>query len=106
MERRTCPRFPVQISLDFLGEDTRGVGLASTLSTEGCTVEGSLMVQAGWNLELRLLLPDQVLPTKVILAAVRWSEGRRFGVQFLQMGDEEQERLRRFVSTLEAGPSH
>ncbi len=106
MERRRCPRFPVQFTLDFLGQDAIGVGLASTLSKEGCTVEGNLIVQAGWNLELRLLLPDQDLPAKVILAVVRWSQGRRFGVEFLRMGDEEQARLRRFVSTLETGPSH
>ncbi len=43
---------------------------------------------------------------KVDLAAVRWSEGREFGLEFLRMQPEEQQRLRRFVSTLETQPGH
>ena len=106
MERRRSPRFPVEFTLDFIAHlDTMGVGMASDLSKEGCTVEGNLIVHEGWNLELHLLLPDLASPLKVELAAVRGSQGRRFGVEFLRMGDEEQARLRHFVSALEAGPS-
>ncbi len=105
MERRRSPRFPVEFTLDFIAHlDTMGVGIVSNLSMEGCALEGNLIVHEGWNLELHLLLPDLASPLKVELAAVRWSQGRRFGVEFLRMGDEEQERLRRFVSTLETTP--
>ena len=106
MERRRSPRFPVEFTLDFIAHlDTMGVGMASDLSKEGCTVEGNLMVHEGWNLELHLMLSDLASPLKVELGAVRWSQGRRFGVEFLRMGDKERERLYRFISTLETGPS-
>ncbi|MDA2912170.1 PilZ domain-containing protein, partial [Nitrospiraceae bacterium AH_259_D15_M11_P09] len=93
MERRRSPRFPVEFTLDFIAhQGTMGVGMASDLSKGGCTVEGNLMVHEGWNLELHLLLPGHASMLKVERGAVRWSRGRRFGVEFLRMGDEEQAR--------------
>ncbi len=104
MERRVSARYPVQFTLDFLGQHTVGVGSASDLSTGGCAVEGNLIVHEGWNLEMRLYLPGQDLPMEVG-AAVQWTQGQKFGLKFLRMEPEQQERLRRFISTLEAGPT-
>ena len=105
-ERRRAARFPVQFTVGFLGQHTVGVGSASDLSTEGCMVESELIVHQGWPLELRLRLPDDDLPVEVTLAVVRWSQGQKFGLEFLQMQLGEQERLHRFVSTLEKAPRH
>ncbi len=106
MARRRSPRFPVEFTLDFIAhQDTMGVGTASNLSTEGCTVEGNLIVHEGWILELRLLLPGHASGLKVERAEVRWSEGQKFGLEFLRMGDKERERLYRFISTLKSRPS-
>ncbi len=109
MERRRYQRFsvlfPVRYTLDFLGHEAIGVGIAGNLSKEGCALEGNMIGQAGWNPELRLLLPDHASPLKVERGAVRWSHGRRFGAQFLRMGDKERERLYCFISTLETCPS-
>jgi len=38
-------------------------------------------------------------------AQVRWTVRGLFGLEFLTIGSEEEERLRRFLSTLETGPS-
>ncbi len=104
MERRVSARYPVQFTLDFLGQHTVGVGSASDLSTGGCAVEGNLIVHEGWNLELRLYLPGQDLPMEVV-AMVQWTQGQKFGLKFLRMEPEQQERLQRFISSLEAGPT-
>ena len=106
VDRRSAARFPVQFTIGFLGQHAVGVGSASNLSTEGCTVESELMVHQGWPLELRLRLPDDDLPVEVTLAVVRWSQGQKFGLEFLQMQLGEQERLHRFVSSLETQPGH
>ncbi len=37
----------------------------------------------------------------VKLAAVRWAKGREFGLEFLMIGSEEEERLHRFITALE-----
>ncbi len=51
-------------------------------------------------------LPDQAPPMDIELAAVRWAKGQEFGLEFLIMGREEEERLDRFVGTLQSGTSH
>ncbi len=106
MEQRKAPRFPVQFILGFLGQYSVGAGTVSNLSTAGCMVGSDLVVLAGWSLKLRLYLPDQDAPLVVDQAVVRWSRGLEFGVEFLAMQLKEQERLHRFVSTLETRPSH
>jgi hypothetical protein len=42
---------------------------------------------------------------EIPLAVVRWSEGREFGLEYLVIGAEAQERLRRFVKSLEMAAS-
>jgi hypothetical protein len=46
---------------------------------------------------MRMLVPDTTPPLRVGLAKVRWCEGRRFGVEFIQMPGEDQVRLGRLV---------
>ena len=108
MERRGYPRFPVQFPISFSGEDIAEEGTVMDLSKRGwkaTVVTGSQSVRPGTYLKLRVYLPDQAPPMDVDLAAVRWAKGREFGLEFLIMGSEEEERLHRFVSTLETGPS-
>jgi len=69
-------------------------------------VTSTLSVQQGTYLKLRLSLPDQAAPMDVDSAAVRWAQGREFGLEFLIMGSGEEARLHRFVSTLETGTIH
>ncbi len=108
-ERRGYPRFRVQFPISFSGDDIAGEGTVIDISKRGwkaTVVTSTLSVQQGTYLKLRLSLPDQVPPMDVGSAAVRWAKGREFGIEFLIMGSEEEERLRRFVSTLETGMSH
>ncbi len=76
------------------------------VSTGGWKVDSDQPVQRGHYFGLRVVLPDQAVPLKVDLAAVRWSSEREFGLEFLRMQPEEQVHLRRFVSSLETGLSH
>ena len=108
MERRGYPRFPVQFPISFSGEDIAEEGTVMDLSKRGwkaTVVTGSQSVRPGTYLKLRVYLPDQAPPMDVDLAAVRWAKGWEFGLEFLIMGREEEERLHLFVSTLETSPS-
>ena len=51
-------------------------------------------------MELRLYRPGDLMPMEVHQAMVRWSKGREFGLQFLRIAPEEEQRLRHFVSNL------
>ena len=106
MHLRYAHRYPVQCPITFLGDQLVGQGTVRNLSTGGWKVESDQAVKPGHYFVLSVLLPNQAVPMKVGLAAVRWSSGREFGLEFLRMQPEEQARLRRFVSTLETGSSH
>ena len=56
-------------------------------------------------MELRLYMPDDLMPMEVDQAMVRWSQGREFGLQFLRMRPEEKERFHRFIGTFDRKPS-
>jgi hypothetical protein len=47
-------------------------------------------------------LREREEPVQVDLAAVRWVSATRFGVEFIKIRQEEEERLRKFVKTLES----
>ena len=106
MHLRYAHRYPIQCSITFLGDQIMGEGTVRNVSTGGWKVDSDQPVQRGNYFALRVVLPDQAVPMKVDLAAVRWSSEREFGLEFLRMQQEEQARLRRFVSTLETGASH
>ena len=89
MHLRYAHRYPIQCPITFLGDHLVGEGTVHNIST------------GGWKVE-----SDQAVPMKVDLAAVPWSSGREFGLEFVRMQPEEQARLRRFLSTLETATSH
>ena len=47
--------------------------------------------------QLRLFLPDDQAPLQVPLAAVRWVQGLRVGLEFIRTPKREQRRLDHFV---------
>ncbi len=81
-------------------------GAVSDLSTGGCKVVSEASLYIGMYLALEICPLGQEATLKVDQAVVRWASEEEFGLEFITMWPEEEERLRRFVSTLETGPSH
>ena len=106
MDKRQAPRFKVHLPIAFLGYNLTGEGIVGNLSMEGCAVGSDQTVQRGKSLTLRISLPDQDAPLVVNRAEVRRSVRGLLVLEFLTIGSEEEERLRRFLSTLETGQSH
>ena len=52
---------------------------------------------------LQVHTPDDFSPLQVDLAAVRWALGWKFGLEFIRLRPEMQERLQRHVETLDPG---
>ena len=103
MEHRKHPRYQFQCEIWFPGKVESVAGTVSNLAVGGCKVEREGGVYIGMYLALQICLPGQEATLKVDLAAVRWAKGQEFGLEFLTIRSEEEERLRRFLSTLEAG---
>ena len=94
---RYCERVQTHFPVVFAGEAYVGEGTVLNVSVPGCAVHSRKRVQSGSYLEMRMLVPDTTSPLRVGLAKVRWCEGRRFGVEFIQMPGEDQVRLGRLV---------
>ncbi|MEC4668208.1 MAG: PilZ domain-containing protein [Nitrospirota bacterium] len=101
MALRSNTRFSIRCPIAFSGDDIKGDGAVINISKTGWMVASNHWVQRGTYLTLRIALPDQEIPLEVDQAVVRWSTGHEFGLEFLSMQPDAQERLNRFLSTLE-----
>jgi PilZ domain-containing protein len=97
---RYCERVHTYFPVVFSGEAYVGEGTVLNVSVPGCAVHSRKRVQPGSYLEMRMIVPDTTPPLRVGLAKVRWCEGRRFGVEFIQMPGEDQIRLGRIVKNV------
>jgi hypothetical protein len=99
---RTQVEFGLMYSaLDGSGEVIMGDGMVTDLSHQGLSIRGNATVTLGMELTIFLYLPDGQDPLFVMESRVAWTSGRRFGVEVLNMGLREGNRLRHFLcSTL------
>ncbi len=103
MEQRKHPRYQFECEIWFPEKVGSVAATVSNLSVGGCKVDSKASAYIGMYLALQICPPGQEATLKVDQAAVRWAKGQEFGLEFLIIGSEEEERLRRFLSTLEAG---
>lgn len=96
MKQRRSPRIAVSGSVAFSGEDITGHGRVSELSVSGCVLETEVDRPFPTNayLSLRLDVPDHHQPLDIDLAAVRWAQGSRAGLEFIRLDPGTQTRLR------------
>lgn len=103
-ERRKHPRFGVKFPVTFTGETVNGEGSALNVSRDGCLIESDTQVEQGVYLEIRIHVPQTLMPLEVELAAVRWVSGRVFGVEFRYMQPTQYECLEKFIAMLQTQP--
>lgn len=78
-----------------------GEGCVRDISLGGCRMESETALQPGTELELRFFSgPTEAGPIAVELAKVRWVKGQEFGVTFLRLQPQEEERLRHVIAQL------
>ena len=102
MEGRKHTRFAVQLPVSFRGDQLSHGGTILNLSAEGCAITSETVAGIAVYLQLTMQLREQEEPVQIDLAAVRWSSPTRFGVEFIKMRPEEEERLKKFVRLLES----
>ena len=97
MELRHDLRLRIHCPVSYSGDGIVSEGTIVNLSTGGWQVRGDRLVKAGTPLLLRVSLPDGPEPIEVELAAVRWADGQTFGLKNIILGEEQSQRLRRFL---------
>ncbi len=104
-EQRLFLRFFVQFPIVLLQDGVEiGDGTGFDLSTWGCKVESQAHVRKGDQVALQLYLPDQQDPTTPLMvevAVVRWTIQQKLGLEFISLASGDQQRLRRYVTTLQ-----
>lgn len=97
MTPRYRRRIPVKFPVMFTSGTQVGEGQILDLTIPGCLIESAVVVQEAQSLQLELYLPGAQFPLSVTLGVVRWTKGRRFGVEFIRMHQSQQQLLQRLV---------
>ena len=105
MDKRRGERFPIGfrsvLSSADIGDNT---GTALDLSPGGCRIQSDMTIFVGMHLSLRITVPGEDQPIQIERAAVRWSLGHEFGVEFVATRTRDGDRLRRLIQRLEQNP--
>lgn len=94
---RSLYRLPVTYPAMYCVVSMVGEGTITNLSAVGCTIETDEPLPEDQRVALRLLLPDRLESLPIDDAQVRWVNGTRAGVEFLQVQREANLRLHGFV---------
>ena len=104
---RISVRYPVLLGPALVvGEDNPTQleeGTLLDLSIRGCAIKSAVPLHNGMILCLKIRLTDQEPPIEIDVATVRTVTGRRVGLEFVKIRDEEEARLRTLLMTLMQG---
>ena len=102
MDIRKHTRFTVHFQSSFSsGQRLEGEGTVLNLSVGGCKVQSDTRVSLGTDVRLRIMMPDEEQPLEIKRAAVRWTSGQEFGLEFTFVEAEGELRLRHFVQAFD-----
>jgi hypothetical protein len=99
---RKYPRFVVHFLASFTG-DSRHAGDVSNLSQRGCCLHDAMADLDVTDMFLLYLhVPGHEDPVRIDNAHMRWQAGSYFGIRFLFINMEEEERLVQYLAHLHA----
>jgi hypothetical protein len=96
MRARYKQRIPLNGRALIVIDSVLSEGRVLDITAPGCLIESSRVVTKGQYLDLTMFLPGIKSPLVIKLGAVRWTKGKRFGVEFIIMEESE----RRILNTL------
>jgi len=97
---RIYSRFPVQISMMYLGQYSAGQGIMQELSRVGCRILGNDHVVAGETVSVRISIPTYSSPLVIEQATVQWVKELEFGLVFEHLHPRETHRLQRLLDAI------
>ncbi|MEW6247022.1 MAG: PilZ domain-containing protein [Nitrospirota bacterium] len=100
LDLRDHPRYEVNLAVAYSGDQVVGRGVVVNISRGGCGIKADATIPIGTFLELSVDLPPPRSPLHIDLAIVRWSLGKNFGLDFLQVHPDHETQLRRFLKSL------
>ena len=98
MEQEKCQRFSANSHVVFSSETVKAL---ENLSVGGAAVLTELAIARGEYLGLKITCPSEPAAIEVDLAPVRWVKEGSFGVEFIRISPDAQQRLKAYLDTLE-----
>ena len=98
MKPRYRERVQLKIPVIFTMGAQIGEGRVLDLTVPGCLIESPVTVHKGQSVQLKMFLPGLKRPFTVGLGVIRWTEGKKFGVEFIRMEEPERLLLNRFMA--------
>jgi PilZ domain len=102
MESRKHTRHLVEYVGSFSGERINAPGIIVDLSSAGCRARSAAEFNHGEYLKVLIDIPRYENPLHIPLAVVRWSRAQEFGMEFIQMEQDDHRRLREVIRQTEA----
>ena len=96
---RTYYRFPLNYPVIFGGAPFVGEGVLTNLSLKGCSVMCDREVLCGSDVRVSVFLDHRPPALPIDLGTIKWVKGRHFGVEFVRLPLEAQQRLNRTLRT-------
>jgi hypothetical protein len=97
-EQRKYVRYQMEFPAIFAG-DHAGLGIEYNLGIGGCKIVSDLVVKNEALLSVQLKIPKQITPIIIRAATVQWMLDLEFGVEFLELQEQERRRLEQFLAT-------
>jgi hypothetical protein len=107
MERRKHRRIPASLKSLLRANSHEIEGQTIDLSLGGAKFESDLAVQPGRHLVIKLIVPGLEEPVYIDRAQVQWIQDQTFGVEFLDVRQQElgelEQLIEEFLSLEEGG---
>lgn len=100
LEKRQQPRFTSQFRSTISGGQREGQGRTLDLSVGGCMIEADFPVAVGASFEFRIYVPGLDWPLRIDEAQVRWVKANTFGIQFMKIKPDDEEKLKQVIASL------
>jgi hypothetical protein len=100
VERRRFARFKTAVPIALLPEGASVASRTETseLSQKGCYVESNFTLAVGNKLQVEFWINEEKLTANAVISTNHPGFGN--GMEFLDMSDEDQEKLKRFLAAL------
>ena len=101
MGSRKHARYRVEYLGSFSGERISAQGVILDLSLAGSRARSSFALKKDVCIGVLIHVPRYEHPLHVGRAVVRWSKGQEFGMEFIHMDPEDQQRLHQLIRQTE-----
>ena len=98
MKPRYSERVAVKCPVVFTLGSMVGEGEVQDLSNPGCLIQSAAHVAKGEYFQLKMYLPEMKTALSIEMGVVRWTNGPRFGVEFIKMSGKDRALLAHFIA--------